>query len=93
MVLVSDPALHAYRPIPLKKWILKQVENLEDVKVSICSGKTYGPSDECYEAKRRDEQTLIRHREMFMDREFSNLVNLKYNPENELGNIPYWLRY
>ncbi len=91
-VFVLDPALDAYKPLPLEEWVLKQVPNLEDAKLAVCHSDTYVPSNDCLNPEEVQNTKLKDHRKRYLNYEWSNVVRLGLDPMEELGNSPYWER-
>lgn len=86
---VLDPAIDPKSPQKLDQWILKQVDDLRDVKVALCSSNTYGPSEPCNSSSYPDE-IAVNDQLDYLEYEWERLIDLKRNPELELGDEPPW---
>lgn len=86
---VLDPAIDPKSPQRLDQWILKQVNDLADVKVALCSSSTYEPSESCDSTTFGDE-TALRDQGYYLEYEWDRLLELERDPELELGDRPPW---
>ena len=89
-LMVLDPAIQSDRPLPVKEWILTQVDKLDSAQLSLCSGDAYSPSSQCIDPKSGEDENAAQQISTYLDAEWRNLVELKRDPEKELGNSPPW---
>lgn len=89
-VMVLDPAIEPKHPLLAKDWVLTQVEKLESAQLSLCSGDAYWPSSQCLDPKAGEDENANQQIMTYLDLEWRNLVDLKRDPEKELGNSPPW---
>ena len=85
-----DPAIEPKKPLPIQEWILTMVPKVEDAQFALCSPDTYSPSSSCQTPKSDDDKNAKQQIESYLGLEWSNLVSLNRNPEEELGNNPPW---
>jgi hypothetical protein len=88
--VVFDAAIDPKRPIPWKQWLGLQVSNLNDARVSVCDGNTYGPEHPCFGAPARTAEALSDERVRFLGREWSRQVEMLRDPLRVLGDFPPW---
>ncbi|WP_394849543.1 hypothetical protein LZC95_19100 [Pendulispora brunnea] len=89
-VLVLDAALDASKPIPWKQWLLMQVSSLNNVKVSVCDGKAYGPSNACFGSSAATSSALSTEQGTYLQKEWDRQVSLGRDPNAVLGDSPPW---
>ncbi|WP_394839044.1 hypothetical protein LVJ94_19335 [Pendulispora rubella] len=89
-VLVLDAALDASKPIPWKQWLLMQVSNLNNVKVSVCDGKAYGPSNACFGSSTATSSALSAEQGTYLQKEWDRQTSLGRDPNAVLGDSPPW---
>jgi len=89
-VLVLDAALDAKKPIPWKEWLLMQVSSLDDVKVSVCDGKAYAPSNACFGSGTATSTALNDEKGTYLQREWDRQTSLGRDPNAVLGDSPPW---
>ncbi|WP_394835744.1 hypothetical protein LVJ94_02295 [Pendulispora rubella] len=88
--VVFDAALDAKRPIPWKQWLALQVSNLNDVRVSVCDGNTYGPEHACFGSPARTAEAVSDEKDRFLGREWIRQVEMLRDPLRVLGDFPPW---
>lgn len=91
-VVVFDPAIDPRRILTLQEWTLSMVPALDQVNLSACNTFAYGPASPCSKATRAEEQGATQEAQRYLSYEWSRLLQLKRNPEEELGNNPPWLK-
>jgi hypothetical protein len=89
-VFVLDPALEPRHPLPLREWCLKQVEDIDDVRLSVCKPDTYGPSTSCTLPPNSDG-AATQHQPRFLRAEWERQKRLWRDPRVVLGDRPPWL--
>lgn len=89
-VMVLDAAIDPRKPIPWKDWLLKQVTNLDNVKVSVCDGNAYSPSSPCTGSAAQTSSALRSQQTGYLLREWDRQVALARDPNQVLGNAPPW---
>lgn len=89
---VFDPAIDPRAPMPLKAWAQAMGEDVSTMTFSICKAHTYEPYDSCSNPKVRTLRTVTSHQRSFLDYERERLLDLKLDPEKELGDSPDWER-
>ncbi|WP_394846255.1 hypothetical protein LZC95_02175 [Pendulispora brunnea] len=88
--VVFDAALDPRRPIPWRQWLALQVSNLNDVRVSVCDGNTYGAEHPCFGAPARTAEALSDQKNRFLGREWIRQVEMLRDPLRVLGDSPPW---
>lgn len=86
---VFDPAIEPLRPLKYNEWIKAQGDESE-IRVSICPSSTYMPYDPCLSDTNTLSEEAIMDQKMFLDLEWSRLIELDRNPKLELGDYPPW---
>ncbi|WP_394824702.1 protein-glutamine glutaminase family protein [Pendulispora albinea] len=89
-IMVLDAALDAKKPIPWKTWLLMQVSNLNNVKVSVCDGNAYGPSSSCFGSGSATSSALSAEEGTYLQREWDRQTSLGRDPNKVLGDSPPW---
>jgi hypothetical protein len=85
-----DPAIEPRRPLTVEEW-KKSVEVTGPVhQFSVCAPATFDPDDNCLNPRGASFGSLIRWQKMFLDQEWSRLLELDRDPRSELGDKPPW---
>lgn len=87
---VFDPAIDPKEPLKLKDWVLTMVTNAEDAEYSICGQYSYTPFSDCLTSVAADDTRAKKDQMDFLDYEWDRVVELKRDPNEELGNNPPW---
>lgn len=88
---VLDPAIEPRYPLLLEEWILKQVDSLDEVTLSICSPDVFAPEwDDCHSKQPMDVDTVIYSQKPFLNLEEDLLRSLGFDAEGYLGDSPPW---
>lgn len=87
---VFDPAMEISRPVTLDEW-LSRMGNPQNIKVAVCNSGAYVPGSLCGTVS-RGESYSINHASIYLDREWSRILQLKRNPNTDLGKSPPWYR-
>ncbi|MEK2647239.1 protein-glutamine glutaminase family protein [Bdellovibrio sp. BCCA] len=90
-VYIFDPALEPQRPLKLAEWNKLVGGDNAYVQYSICDHETYDPSGDCYHPTPQSKNDAYYEQKSFLQYEWDRIVELKRNPEEELGNNPPWL--
>lgn len=88
---VFDPSMNNLRPMTLKEWLLAMVPRLPEVKVALCSGHTYGPSDDCSNNSGPSMEQAGQDLVPYLEMEWQNVSSLGKDPQAWLGDMPPWL--
>lgn len=86
---VLDPSVDPTTPLLLEVW-LSRMGHLQKLKVSICSSGTYGPKSNCSKMSDGKESAALNAQGKYLNLEWNRLINLRRNPEKELGDYPPW---
>jgi hypothetical protein len=89
-VLVIDPAIDPKAPMPVKDWIATMTPSADAVKIAVCDPLTFGPHSTCQKATKDDEGRALDDQKRYLGAEWQNLIQLKRDPEKELGETPPW---
>ncbi len=88
---VFDPAIEPKEPLTLEQWVLRQVPDVKDAKLSICHELAYQPFDSCANGSRGADTNSMTDQSGFLDYERERLIQLGRDPARELGDFPPWL--
>ncbi|WP_413612853.1 protein-glutamine glutaminase family protein [Bdellovibrio sp. HCB-110] len=91
-VYVFDPSLEPQRPLKLAEWNKLVGGENTHVQYSVCDHETYDPSGDCYHPTPLSRDEAYYEQKSFLQYEWDRIVELKRNPEQELGNNPPWLK-
>lgn len=91
-VFVLDPALQPARPLKLTEWNNLVGGTQTRVQYAICSAETFDPTVDCQKPTPMALEDAIAEQRTFLQDEWDRLLELKRNPEQELGNLPPWLQ-
>lgn len=89
---VFDPSLEPMRPLTITEWHNLVGGNQTFVQYSICSQGTFDPAADCYQPRALSQEDAVWEQKSFLKDEWSRILELKRNPEQELGNNPPWLK-
>lgn len=90
-VYILDAALEPQRPLTLQEWVARVSSDPDDVRLSICSAKTYEPDSDCYTPEPKSPQASWAEEQRYLPKEWGRLEQLHRDPEKELGEFPPWL--
>ncbi len=88
---VLDPALEPHRPLKLAEWNERVGGTHAYVQYSICDKDAYDPNSDCYRPTPLSRTEALYEQKGFLQDEWDRLLELKRNPEKELGDFPPWL--
>ncbi len=91
-IYVFDPAIESKQALTLKQWLETMTKDLSNVKVSLCDAKTYMPDDTCSGKQSQLPDWGAEDQLYYLDLEWENLLDLKREPKEELGEAPPWLK-
>ena len=91
-IYVLDPAIESKHAITLKQWLETMTNDLSKVKVSLCDAKSYTPYDYCNGSVPSVNDDGADDQIYYLELEWSNLLQLKREPKEELGEFPPWLK-
>ncbi|WP_367607369.1 protein-glutamine glutaminase family protein [Legionella sp. W05-934-2] len=87
---VIDPAIEPHHPMLVEDWFAAMnADSLEDIEGVVCRPQTYNPSDDCLEPDNSEQQGL-EDENRYLNYEWFRMVNLGYDPQMILGEIPPW---
>lgn len=89
-VYILDPAINPYQPLPLVDWVKTMTDEPQRVKLSICKGDSYIPSDSCFEPQPSDADDGPTDQVKYLDDEWERSIDLDRNPQEVLGDNPPW---
>lgn len=92
-IIVFDPSIEATRALTLKEWLETMTDDISTVKVSLCDSKTYDPYDKCSGEDPSFSDWGANDQLFYLDLEWDNLLQLKREPKDELGEAPPWLKH
>lgn len=87
---VIDPALDMNAPLTIEDWVDRMGGAGAEIKLAVCSSGAYTPMDDCRNPKVGADSSAVSAQVYYLSEEWDRLVELKRNPENELGNLPPW---
>jgi hypothetical protein len=87
---VFDPAIEPSQPLSLEDWVGRMGGAAADIKLAVCDGGTYVPSDSCRGPSASAESSALDDQISFLDQEWKRLLLLQRQPEKELGETPPW---
>lgn len=87
---VLDPAIDPHAPMTLDKWVSQMTDKTSSLQVAICESGSYDPDDMCDKVSDGVEAQANFDIPYYLSNEWSRLVQLKRNPEAELGENPPW---
>lgn len=90
-VYVFDPAIEPLNPLKISEWNRLVGGESTQVQYSICDANTYDPANDCNQPNPTSPDISLREQRQFLGAEWDRLVDLKRNPEKELGDSPPWL--
>lgn len=89
---VFDPAINPARPTTLNEWNAAiGGTNNGRVQYAICDHATFDPNQDCMQPRQIETEEAISEQRMFLYPEWERLLQLRRNPEQELGDFPPWL--
>ena len=89
-VLVLDPAIDIYHPLPMREWITRTGAP-GNLSISVCSAGTYKPTDPCQSAPAASGRTAFSEQQVFLAQEWNRMIELGRDASRVLGNEPPWL--
>lgn len=87
---VFDPAINPARPVTLDEWNTA-VGGSSRLQYAICDYRTYDPHQDCTKPQSLSKDAALSEQRAFLYPEWERLLQLKRNPEKELGDFPPWL--
>lgn len=88
-IYVLDPSLDSERPMLVGDWYNSMgAEN--DLKGVVCNPLTYDPFDYCYKISSKSDTYARTDQSKYLEKEWSRMQNLGYEPLQILGNNPPW---
>jgi len=87
---VLDPALNPQQPLPLLEWLGLMSDDPESLRVAVCESGTYFPFDSCDTVTDGVEGRAHSDQLYYLDAEWRRLLDLRRNPNEELGDNPPW---
>lgn len=88
--MVLDPSVDPTRILPFEEWIGLIGPSPAKLTVSICDGNAYAPSQTCVGGTNKQDYWAVSQLKDYLDDEWSNLVNLGFDPVKLLGESPPW---
>lgn len=94
-VWIFDAAIEPNHPLPWKSWLLKQVDTLSDVTVTVADSNAYYPSSPIRGGANMQTTALSQLESLggYLDLELKRQVVLGRNPELLLGTSPPWISF
>jgi hypothetical protein len=89
-VLILDPAIEPYRPLPLAEWVAKFSRTPGSTRVSLCDANSYYPRHRCIGGSRAQERSAISTQTGFLNPEWNRVLSLGLSPRKVLGDEPPW---
>lgn len=90
-VYVLDAAIEPTHPLFYLEWVDRMIANRNKIKLSVCNPYAYEPNSLCYQAGPNSEKSAYSHQIYYLRREWQRILNLRRNPEDELGDAPPWI--
>lgn len=87
---VFDAAINPSGPLPWKHWLLRQVNSLDQVKVSVCDPNAYGPDSKAFGGENYSSYALANQKSSFLQKEWKRQKALGRDPYKVLGSEPPW---
>ncbi|NJL24794.1 MAG: hypothetical protein HC902_06255 [Calothrix sp. SM1_5_4] len=87
---VLDPAIEPRQPLKLEDWLARMSSTPQDLEVAICGSGTYTPNDDCARISDGQENEAAEDQLVYLRYEWNRLLQLKRDPESELGDNPPW---
>lgn len=88
---VLDPSLDPKRPMKLAEWNKAVGGHDTKVEYSICEADAIDPESDCKTPHRTSAEEAMDLQEPFLELEWDRLIELKRDPNAELGEFPPWL--
>ena len=89
---VFDPAINPARPLTLAEWNSAIGGGSSDrLQYAICDHNTFDPNQDCLSPQAKSKDFALDEQRMFLFPEWQRLLQLRRNPEKELGDFPPWL--
>jgi len=89
--VIFDPAIDPRSPLTLEAWLQKMSSRITGLRVAVCDTYAYGPNSICVGGSSRQEAGMPTSLNKFLRLEWNNLLNLRMNPRELLGDHPPWL--
>jgi hypothetical protein len=90
---VMDPALMPERPMTLQEWNTAIGGNSTKVQYAICATNTFDPDYDCANPQPMTINHAQAEQAAYFNAEWNRLLQLKRNPEQELGDNPPWKKH
>lgn len=89
---VLDPALEPQHPLKLVDWLSKMSPDPQSLQVAICGAGAYIPTNPCATQNATEYDTQAHEDQLgYLAVEWDRVLELKRNPERELGEFPPWV--
>ncbi|UOF00466.1 protein-glutamine glutaminase family protein [Bdellovibrio reynosensis] len=88
---VLDPAIEPARPLKLAEWNHLMGGDKKRFDFSLCHPDTVDPRDDCKDIQAISLEKALEMQEPYLDYEWERLIELKRDPQAELGAFPPWL--
>lgn len=89
--VIFDPAINSSAPMLLKDWIKTMVPDEKAATFSICHSSSYSPASPC-SVESNSSLPALDHQMMYLNMEWSRILDLHRDPTKELGEYPPWQR-
>lgn len=87
---VLDPAIEPRHPLKLDDWLSTMFPSIANLEIALCGSGSYGPTSLCEAESDGIEQVAAYDQLIYLTEEWQRLLDLKRNPQEELGNNPPW---
>lgn len=91
-VWVLDAAIEPKKLLKLEEWIATMVPQDEDFSINFCKNESYSPPDSCLKPDDMSMEDALLDQSFYLRSERDRLIELKRDPDEELGENPPWLR-
>lgn len=89
-MFVMDPALDSSGPLPVRDWLGKMTQDISTIQTSVCNTHSYGPYSSCNSSLEETDRDAERDQKQYLDAEWSRLIDVSKDPNQELGDFPPW---
>jgi hypothetical protein len=89
-VYIFDPAINPKRPLKIEEWNYAVGGSANRVEYSICDSQAFTPYSYCKNSVPITQEQALRAQDRFFGLEWQRLLDLKRDPEQELGSQPPW---
>lgn len=90
VIYVLDPALDPQGPIIVEDWYNKMGE-VSEINGAVCNPSAYDPFDDCLKATTKAEKRALSDQSVYLDKEWSRISRLGFDPNDVLGAHPPWM--